>query len=297
MAASTPAPEPLLFDTHAHLHDPAFDADRDDVLQRARESGVQGLVTVGTDLDTSVAAIELAKQYDGVWASIGVHPHDAKDWDVATLTRMVVLAREEKVVALGEIGLDFFRDLSPRDVQREAFAAQLALADQLELPVIIHSRDAHEETASILEAWASGGASGGASGRGAAGRTAGESRATPAEAPLGVVHCFSGDLALAQRYVETGLLISFAGPVTYPKNHDLREAAVRLRGESIVVETDCPYLTPQSKRGTRNEPAFVAETSRYIAELRGEEPEAFARQCSANAARLFRLAERAKMQS
>ena len=288
MAASIPTSEPVLFDTHAHLHDPAFDGDRNDVLQRATESGVRGLVTVGTDLDTSIAAIELAKQYDGVWASIGVHPHDAKDWDVATLTQMVVLARDEKVVALGEIGLDFFRDLSPRDVQREAFAAQLALADQLELPVIVHSRDAHEETASILEAWASGRASG---------REAAQSPAASPRVPLGVVHCFSGDLALAQRYVGIGLLISFAGPVTYPKNNDLREATVRLKAESIVVETDCPYLTPQSRRGTRNEPAFVAETARYIAELRGEEPTAFARQCSANAARLFRLAEREKMQS
>ncbi len=288
MAVSSSGPEPALFDTHAHLHDPAFDGDRDDVLQRARDSGVRRLITVGTDLDTSVAAIEVAKHYDGVWASIGVHPHDAKDWDLATLTRMVVLAQDEKVVALGEIGLDFFRDLSPRDVQREAFAAQLALADQLELPVIIHSRGAHEETASILEAWASGGG---------AGRPAGESNAASAEMPLGVVHCFSGDMALAQRYVDTDLLISFAGPVTYPKNHDLREAAVRLRGESIVVETDCPYLSPQTQRGTRNEPAFVAETARYIAELRGVEPEAFARQCSENAARLFRLPEREKMQS
>ena len=288
MAATLRATALVLFDTHAHLHDQAFDNDRDEVLQRATESGVRGLVTVGTDLDTSVAAIAMAKQYEGVWASIGVHPHDATDWDVATLTRMVVLAREEKVVALGEIGLDFFRDLSPRDVQREAFAAQLALADQLELPVIVHSRDAHEETVSILEAWAAGGASG---------REETRPPSTSPPAPLGVIHCFSGDLPLAQRYVDIGLLISFAGPVTYPKNNDLREAAVRLKGESIVVETDCPYLTPQSHRGTRNEPAFVAETARYIAEMRGEEPEAFGRQCSQNAARLFRLAEQEKMQS
>ena len=286
MAASTPAPGPLLFDTHAHVHDPAFDGDREAVIQRAHGSGVQGLVTVGTDVHTSVAAVAAAKQYDGVWASIGVHPHDAKDWDVATLTRIVILAREEKVVALGEIGLDFYRDLSPREVQREAFAAQLALADQLELPVIIHSREANEETASILEAWAVG----------RAGTTAASPAASP-RAPLGVLHCFSGDLALARRYVDLGFLISFAGPVTYPKNDDLREAAVRLRGESIVVETDCPYLTPQSRRGKRNEPAYVAETAQYIAELRGEEPEAFGRQTSENAARLFRLAAREKMQS
>jgi TatD DNase family protein len=277
MAASMPNREPLLFDTHAHLHDQAFDDDRGNVLKRATENSVRGLVTVGTNLDTSVAAIDVAKQYDGIWASVGIHPHHSKDWDVATLARMTVLAREPEVVAVGEIGLDFFRDLSPRELQREAFAAQLALAEQLALPVIVHSRDAHEETASILEVWAAGEAYG---------RT-----------PLGVMHCFSGDLALAQRYVDIGLLISFAGPVTYPKNDHLREAAVRLKGESIVVETDCPYLTPQSQRGTRNEPAYVAETARYIAELRGEDPTAFGNRCWANATRLFGLAKREKMQA
>ena len=257
-----------LVDTHAHLHDPAFDDDRDVVLSRARDAGVGTLITVGTDLETSALAAGLAAEQPDAFAVVGVHPHDAKTWNPAARETLGALARQPGVVAIGEIGLDFFRNLSPPDEQRAAFEAQLDLADELELPVVIHSRDAHEETRETLERWAA---------------------TTPVTGPRGVLHCFSGDLRLAAAYAELGFLISFAGPVTYPKNDLLRAAAAGLPSEAMVVETDCPYLSPQGRRGKRNEPAYVIETATLIAELRGEEFSAFAGACTANSVRLFRL--------
>ncbi len=259
-----------LIDSHAHLHDRAFDADRAAVLERARAAGLAAIVTVGTDRAESEAAAALARAEPDVFAVVGFHPHDAKDWTAAERARIAALAAEESVVAIGEIGLDFYRDLSPRADQERAFRDQLSLADELGLPVVIHSRDAHAETAAILTAWASG-------------------RARPDEAPLGVIHCFSGDAALARRYAGLGFAISFAGPVTYPRNDALRAAAVAVPRGSIVVETDCPYLSPQSRRGRRNEPAQVVETAAFVAALRGETPSAFAVETAAASRRVFRL--------
>ena len=172
------------------------------------------------------------------------------------------------MVAIGEIGLDFYRNLSPRAIQLQAFREQLALADELDLPVVIHSRDAHDATWDVLAPW------------GAACR-----RGTP----VGVLHCFSGHDTLALAYAEMGFLISFAGPVTYPKNDELRAAAAALRDDAIVLETDCPYLSPQPHRGRRNEPAYLADTAQLIADLRGVPRDEFAATTSANAERLFRL--------
>ncbi len=267
------APVPL-FDTHAHLHDRAFADDLEAVIERARAEGVQEIVTIGTDIEASEAAVALAQAREGVWASVGVHPHHASIWNDAVATRLRELAKTDAAVAIGEIGLDFYRNLSPPEAQQEAFAAQLVLATDLGLPVVIHSREAQEETESVLRRWA-------------AGRTS--------DTPVGVLHCFSGDAALAYRYVEMGFLISFAGVVTYPKNDVLREAALSVPAEHIVVETDCPYLTPQFRRGKRNEPGYVRETARFLAELRGESLSAFAAQTRANAFRLFRLPPAAKM--
>ncbi len=261
-----------LFDTHAHLHDRAFDSDRESILSRARAAGVETIMTVGTDLAESEAAVELARAEDGVWASVGFHPHDASSWGPANRDKIVALAADPKTVAIGEIGLDYFRNLSPAEDQRRAFGEQLELARELDMPVVIHSRNAHAETESTLAAWA-----------------------PPGGGVLGVLHCFSGDAALALRYVELGFMISFAGVVTYPKNDDLREAAKMVPDDWIVVETDCPYLTPQFRRGKRNEPAYVSETATFIADLRGDDPEAFAAMASANGRRLFRLPPTAKM--
>ncbi|MDE2746013.1 MAG: TatD family hydrolase [Chloroflexota bacterium] len=259
---------PALFDTHAHLHDPWIGDDLPDVMARASEAGVERIVTIGCSLEDSRNALAVAEQYDNVWATLGVHPHDAKDWDKETEAEFTRMADNPKVVAIGEIGLDFYRNLSPHADQYAAFEAQLALADHLNLPVVIHSRDAHEETYGILREWAN---------------------LREREHPIGVIHCFSGDAHLAHRYHDLGFLISFAGPVTYPKNHALRAAAASLPLNAIVIETDAPYLSPQPRRGKRNEPANVRYTAEQIAEVRGHSVAAIAEQSSANGLRLFRI--------
>lgn len=256
-----------LFDTHAHLHDGALATDIELVLQRASAAGIGRIATIGTDLETSRTATAMAEPHDAVYAAVGLHPHDAKDWSPAAADELRRLASNTNVVAIGEIGLDFYRNLSPRETQFCAFREQLALADELDLPVVIHSRDAHEACWDVLREWSAG----------------------RADAPVGVLHCFSGDASLALAYDAIGFLISFAGPVTYPKNDDLREAAAALPPEAIVVETDCPYLSPQSRRGKRNEPSYMRETADRIAALRRTPIAEFAAQTSANAARLFRL--------
>ena len=270
-AAATTAGEMAgLIDSHAHLHDRAFDGDRASVLARARVAGLSAIVTVGTDRAESEAAVALARSEPDVFAVVGFHPHDAKDWTAAERSHIAALAGEEAVVAIGEIGLDFYRNLSPRADQERAFRDQLSLADELGLPVAVHSRSAHAETVAILREWA-------------------RSRAPADGGPLGVIHCFSGDGALAQRYVALGFAISFAGPVTYPKSEALRAAATSAPRGWIMVETDSPYLSPQSRRGRRNEPAGVVETAACIAALRGETPSAFASETSAAARRVFGL--------
>ncbi|MXV79228.1 MAG: TatD family deoxyribonuclease, partial [Chloroflexi bacterium] len=216
-----------LFDTHAHLHDPWIGDDLPEVMDRASEAGIERIVTIGCSLEDSRNALAVAEQYDNVRATLGVHPHDAKDWDDETAAEFRRMADNPKVVAIGEIGLDFYRNLSPHADQYNAFEAQLALADTLNLPVVIHSRDAHEETYAVLEEWAI---------------------LQRRRQPIGVIHCFSGDANLAHRYHDLGFLISFAGPVTYPKNDALREAAASLPLHAIVIETDAPYLSPQPQR-------------------------------------------------
>ena len=256
--------EPDLFDTHAHLHFPEYAGDRAAVLARARTAGVRGFVTVGTDVATSEAAIALATEAPDVWASAGVHPHDAASADETALARVENLARHPRVVAVGEIGLDFFRNLSPRDVQVEVFRRQLELARRVARPVLIHCRDAHAETLGVLT----------------------EARV---EDLGGIMHCFSGDVAVARRCLDLGLLISLAGPVTYKNARGLPEVARFVPGDRLVVETDCPFLPPEGYRGKRNEPAYLALTAARVAALRGEPIDRLATATSANARSLFRL--------
>lgn len=253
-----------LFDTHAHLHFPEFADDLGAVLARARAAGVRRMLTIGTDVETSRAAVALAAREPDVWASVGVHPHDADEADAAALVEIARLAAEPRVVGIGETGLDFFRNLSPREAQERAFRAQLALARRVGKPVIVHCRDAHEETLAIL-----------------AEERVGETG--------GVMHCFSGDTAIARRCLDLGLLISLAGPVTYPKARALPEVARFVPGDRLVVETDCPFLPPQPYRGKRNEPAYLAITAARVAELRGESLQTLAARTSENAAKLFGL--------
>ncbi|HYO62283.1 MAG TPA: TatD family hydrolase [Pyrinomonadaceae bacterium] len=259
----------MFVDSHAHIDGEEFDADRDEVVARARAAGVRALLNVGTgdphggNLER---AVEVAESYEGVWAAVGVHPHDARLFDGAAEERLVSLVRRSsRVVAWGEIGLDYHYDNSPREVQQEVFARQLRLAREAGLPVVIHSREAGEDTARIL-------------------------REELAGAPRGgVMHCFGGGPALAEAALELGFMLSFAGNVTFKKAEPLREVARVVPLERLLVETDCPYLAPVPLRGRRNEPAFVVETARFLASLRGLEAAELGRQTAENFARLFGL--------
>jgi TatD DNase family protein len=257
----------MFVDSHAHIDGEEFDADRDEVVARARAAGVTAILNVGTGDPRSGSlerAVRVAESYDGVFAAAGVHPHDARLFDDSAAGRLLnLLSGSSRVVAWGEIGLDYHYDHSPRDVQREVFRRQLRLAREAGLPVIIHSREADEDTAEIL-----------------AGEWAGAGRG-------GVMHCFGGGRRMAERALELGFHISFAGNVTFKKAEPLREVARIVPLDRLLVETDCPYLAPVPHRGRRNEPAYVADTARFLAELRGVTPEELGRATSDNFARLF----------
>lgn len=259
----------MFVDSHAHLDGPEFDADRDAVIQRARDAGVSTLLNVGTGDPHSGAlerAIELAEKHAGIYASVGVHPHDARLFDDAAEQRLATLTGQSKrVIAWGEIGLDFHYDNSPRETQVQAFRRQLQLARAARLPVIIHTREAEVETVAMLESEWSG-----------------------AGLP-GIMHCFSGSLALAQSALELGFLISFSGIVTFKKADGLRSIARQVPLDRLLIETDCPFLAPVPFRGKRNEPAFVVEVARCLAELRGLKLDEVARLTSANFAGVFKL--------
>lgn len=262
----------MLVDSHCHLQDRKFAGDREGVLTRAAEAGVSALVVVGDDMESSRQAVELADSHENVYAAIGVHPHNAKQVTAKEIEALSRLADCAKVVAIGEIGLDFYRDLSPRDVQRRAFEMQLELARGLRLPVVIHSRDADNEAFEIIQDYEQAALS-----------------QWPKERPLGVMHCFAGDLPLALRYIELGLVISIPGTCTYPNADRTRAVARGIPYRWMTVETDAPYLPPQSHRGQRNEPAFITETVRCVAELRGDSCEEVADGTAMTAAWLFGL--------
>ena len=256
----------MFVDSHAHIDGEEFDADRDGVVARAREAGVRAILNVGTGDPHGgnfERAVAVAEKFEGVYAAVGVHPHDAKLYTEAAERLVLQFVRSRRVVAVGEIGLDYHYDNSPRDVQREVFAKQLRLAREERLPVIIHSREADEETLEILRA-----------------EYAGAERG-------GVMHCFGGGPALAEGALGLGFYISFAGNVTFKKADALREVARTVPLERLLVETDCPYLAPVPHRGRRNEPAYVAATARFLAELRGVSHEELGRATSENFARLF----------
>jgi len=264
----------MLVDSHCHLQDPKFAREVDDVVRRATDAGVTAMVVVGYDMPSSRRAVEIADSFANAYAAIGVHPHDAKTLrptDIAELGRMADSAR---VVAIGEIGLDLFRNLSPRDQQDRAFQEQLELARSLRLPVVIHSRDADEETYAVLADYAQ------------------ASRADwPKERPIGVLHCYAGDLPLALRYIDLGFVISIAATVTYPAAEKTRAVAGGIPLRWLAVETDSPYLPPQNKRGKRNEPAYVREVAQHIAELRGVTLAVVCDGTATTAARLFGLGD------
>jgi TatD DNase family protein len=251
----------VLIDTHCHLWFDDFDADRDACLQRAATAGVTGFVQVGTDLVSNDRAIALARAHPtAMRATVGVHPHDAKSIDDGALARLRAQAADPMVVAIGEIGLDYFRDHSPRDVQRDAFQRQLALARELDQPIVLHCRDAHDDLLAILRA-------------GAPWR--------------GIAHCYSGGPERLDAYLALGLHVSLAGPVTYKNAVGLRAAARTVPADRLLLETDCPYLTPVPHRGRRNEPAFLRFTAQAVAAARGEPLDALAARTTANAEALL----------
>ncbi len=253
-----------LVDSHAHLDFSNFNGDRDEVIRRAQSAGVKLILNVGFDLESSRKSIALAESYPLLYAAAGVHPHDAARVPAAYLDELAGMAAHPRVVALGEMGLDFYRERSPRRVQRDVFRQQLQLAREKNLPVILHDREAHREIMQILEA-----------------------DGLPARG--GVMHCFSGDMALAKRCLGLGLYISIAGPVTYPKSSHLGQVASRVPLEKLLLETDAPFLAPVPRRGKRNEPALVAYTAEKVAALRGTTPEKIGQACLDNARRLFGL--------
>ena len=259
----------MLVDTHAHLDFSKFDGDRPAVLARAWAAGVEAIVTIGVDLPSSERAVAMAEAHDSVYATVGMHPHHAKKLDGEVLARFRELGCHEKVVAVGEIGLDFYRDLSPREVQRRAFQAQLAWAARQGKPVVIHDRDAHDEIMEVLDDWAA------------------EQRGSPLDGRLGVLHTFSGDLAMAERALELGFYLSVAGPVTYPDAGQLREVVRALPLDRLLVETDCPFLAPHPHRGQRNEPAYVRLVAERVAALKNVALDEVAETTTANARRLF----------
>lgn len=254
----------MLIDTHAHVQVRQFNADRESVIEAAFSGGVGRILVPGIELESSRAAVALAAAYPGrVFAAVGTHPHDATTLTAETLDAQRDLARSPGVVAIGEIGLDYYRDLSPRAVQRAALAQQFALARELNLPIILHNRESHADMVDYLR--------------------------REGQGLRGVFHCFIGDKSMARDALDLGFYVSFAGPVTFPKNTELAEVAAWVPEDRLLVETDSPYLAPQAFRGKRNEPRHVALVAQRVAELRGLTPDALAEITTRNAHTLFNL--------
>src|SRR3989338_11662923 len=253
----------MFIDTHAHLDFSDFDNDREDVLKRAQEKGIERIINVSSSISGCARSLELAHRYESIYTSIGVHPHDVKEIDDKAFKQIESLAHSEKVIAIGEVGLDFYRNLSPEDIQRNFFRKFIELSVALGLPLIIHSRAAEEETLKILNDF---------SGK-----------------IQGVIHCFSGSKNFLEECLHLGLPISVTCNITYKKSGSLRELVRYIPPERLLLETDCPYLAPEGFRGKRNEPSNVRLLAECIAELRKCSIEEIAAQTTENAKRLFKF--------
>jgi TatD DNase family protein len=253
----------MLVDSHCHLDFDAFASELDQVVARAREAGVETLVTICTRLTEFERVLAIAERFENVWCSVGIHPHEAESEPDSSAARLAELARHPKVVGIGEAGLDFYYEHSPRERQTEVFRRHIEAARLSGLPLIVHSREADAETVMLLQ---EGAARGGLT---------------------GVIHCFSSTAVLAKGALALGFYISLSGIVTFAKAEGLREIARQIPADRLLVETDSPYLAPMPHRGKRNEPAFVVHTAARVAELRGTDPAEFARQTTANFHRLF----------
>jgi len=254
----------MLIDSHAHLEMPEFSKDLESVIQRAKASGVEYIFTVGTEKKDWKRALEIADSHPRIYAILGVHPHNAKEIDDQTYPTLRDLCRNAKVKAYGEIGLDFFRNLSPRDLQLKRFREQIGLAKELRLPVVIHDREAHQDTLEIL-------------------------KSERAEECGGIIHCFSGDYEMAKACMDMGFFISIPGSITFKNAEGFRETISRIPLESLLVETDAPFLTPLPFRGKRNEPSYVRYTAQSLAEVKKVSFEKVAEITTENALRVYRL--------
>ena len=251
----------MFIDSHAHIQLSQFNGDRDAVLKRAHEAAITTILVIGFDMETSLGAVELAEKHTQIYATVGMHPHDAKDLTPDALKTFRELAAHPKVIALGEMGLDYYRNLSPRPLQKKAFETQLDLAEEMQMPIIIHNRDAYMDILPILEA------------------RQGKIR--------GVLHCFTGDVELMHRSLEVGFHIGIGGIVTYPNAKGVQTVAKEVPEDRLLIETDCPWLTPQFRRGKRNEPAYVRSVAEKIADLRGTSVETIGEVTTENFQKLF----------
>ena len=251
----------MFIDSHAHIQHSQFNPDREAVIQRAAVANVSNILVIGFNLETSLGAVKLAETYNHVYATVGMHPHDSRDLTADVLRTFRDLLNHPKVVALGEIGLDYYRNLSPQENQKDAFEKQLDLAEEMEVPIIIHNRDAYMDILPILEA------------------RQGKVK--------GVMHCFTGEIDLLHRSLDVGFYIGIGGIVTYPNAKDVQQVATEVPLDRLLIETDCPWLTPQFRRGKRNEPAYVTEVALKIAELRHTTIEAIGEITSKNFNILF----------
>ena len=255
----------MLFDSHAHLNDERFDEDREELISSLKEKGVDVVVNPGACIKTSISSIELAKKYDFIYAAVGVHPHDVGELDDSAIDTLRKLATEnEKVVAIGEIGLDYYYDNSPREVQKEWFIKQIELANELKLPIIIHDRDAHGDTFEIIKKYKS--------------------------PEIGcVLHCYSGNVELAREYVKMGCYISLSGTVTFKNNKKTKEVAREIPLDRLFIETDSPYMAPTPHRGKRNDPSLVQFVADTIAIEKGVSYETICKATNENARRFFNI--------
>lgn len=254
----------MLVDSHCHLDGSKFDLDREAAIARARDAGVERMINVGCDIASSRASLLLAETHADIFATVGVHPHEAKDAPAGFDDALVELAAHPRCVAIGECGLDYYYDHSPRELQRHVFAQQIAAARRAKKPLVLHVRDAFDDAMQVLEA-------------------------ENARDVGGVFHCFTGTVAQAKRALEIGFLLSMPGVVTFKNAGELPEVARMAPRDMLLVETDAPYMAPHPHRGKRNEPAFVALTAAFVADVRKEERRAFTDQTGENARRLFRL--------
>ena len=262
----------MIIDTHAHVDMDAYDEDRAEVIQRARDKGVDYILNIGCDIESSIRSIELAERYDFIYGTAGVHPHDVKNIDGHTYDDLRGLLAHPKMVALGEIGLDFYKNYSPKDQQKEHFRKQVELARELKKPIIVHSREASEDTISILSDYFPKNSS----------------------ARSGIFHCFSGNQELADRALEMGFYISFSGSVTFKKSDELRAVTKTIPADRLFIETDCPFLAPAPMRGKRNEPSYIIHTAQLVADLRGLNIKDVQRTTALNFFELFGIGKDAK---